>query len=83
MTICVADYTSDNNKDVASVHPMDEDLSMGPRGGAPSILRPAQEKPDPDEVPEWTGPVRKRQKKAESREEGGVRMVSCFPTLAT
>jgi bifunctional non-homologous end joining protein LigD len=28
--------------------------------------RPAQEKPDPDEVPEWTGPVRKRGKKSEA-----------------
>ncbi len=31
----------------------------------PEAERPPQEKPDPDEVPEWTGPVRKR-KKAES-----------------
>jgi len=76
-------HPSDNNKDVASVHPMDEDLSMGTPGWGTLDLAAAQEKPDPDEVPEWTGPVRKRQKKPESREEGGVRMVSCFPTLAT
>jgi bifunctional non-homologous end joining protein LigD len=31
----------------------------------PDDERPAQEKPDPDEVPEWTGPVRKRGKKSE------------------
>jgi hypothetical protein len=31
----------------------------------PEPERPAQEKPDPDEVPEWTGPVRKRGKKSE------------------
>jgi DNA ligase D-like protein (predicted polymerase) len=31
----------------------------------PEDQRPAQEKPDPDEVPEWTGPVRKRAKKPE------------------
>ena len=32
----------------------------------PENQRPAQETPDPDEVPEWTGPVRKRGgKKAE------------------
>src|SRR6201994_421102 len=31
----------------------------------PDNERPAQEKPDPDEVPEWTGPVRKRGKKSE------------------
>jgi hypothetical protein len=31
----------------------------------PDDQRPAQEKPDPDEVPEWTGPVRKRAKKPE------------------
>ena len=31
----------------------------------PDDERPAQEKPDPDEVPDWTGPVRKRGKKSE------------------
>jgi hypothetical protein len=31
----------------------------------PEQERPAQEKPDPDEVPDWTGPVRKRTKKPE------------------
>jgi bifunctional non-homologous end joining protein LigD len=31
----------------------------------PDDERPAQEKPDPDEVPEWTGPVRRRGKKPE------------------
>jgi bifunctional non-homologous end joining protein LigD len=31
----------------------------------PDDERPAQEKPDPDEVPEWTGPVRRRGKKSE------------------
>jgi DNA ligase D-like protein (predicted polymerase) len=31
----------------------------------PEDERPAQEKPDPDEVPDWTGPVRKRAKKPE------------------
>jgi hypothetical protein len=31
----------------------------------PDNERPAQEKPDPDEVPEWTGPIRKRGKKSE------------------
>jgi bifunctional non-homologous end joining protein LigD len=31
----------------------------------PEDQRPAQEKPDPDEVPDWTGPVRKRAKKPE------------------
>ncbi len=31
----------------------------------PENERPAQEKPDPDEVPDWTGPVRRRGKKAE------------------
>jgi DNA ligase D-like protein (predicted polymerase) len=31
----------------------------------PEDQRPTQEKPDPDEVPEWTGPVRKRAKKPE------------------
>jgi bifunctional non-homologous end joining protein LigD len=31
----------------------------------PEPDRPGQEKPDPDEVPEWTGPVRKRGKKPE------------------
>jgi bifunctional non-homologous end joining protein LigD len=29
----------------------------------PEDERPVQEKPDPDEVPEWTGPVRKRKSK--------------------
>jgi bifunctional non-homologous end joining protein LigD len=31
----------------------------------PEPDRPGQEKPDPDEVPEWTGPVRRRRKKSE------------------
>jgi bifunctional non-homologous end joining protein LigD len=31
----------------------------------PEAQRPPQEKPDPDEAPEWTGPVRKRKTKAE------------------
>ena len=31
----------------------------------PEEQRPPQEKPDPDEVPEWTGPVRKRAKTPE------------------
>jgi DNA ligase D-like protein (predicted polymerase) len=33
----------------------------------PEDQRPPQEKPDPDEVPEWTGPVRKRKPKTESK----------------
>jgi DNA ligase D-like protein (predicted polymerase) len=32
----------------------------------PEDQRPLQEKPDPDEVPEWTGPVRKRKPRPES-----------------
>ncbi len=31
----------------------------------PDNERPAQEKPDPDQVPDWTGPVRRRGKKSE------------------
>ncbi len=31
----------------------------------PEKERPAEEKPDPDEVPDWTGPVRRRGKKSE------------------
>jgi len=31
----------------------------------PEPERPGQEKPDPDEVPDWTGPVRRREKKSE------------------